>query len=49
MRTLHLSVDQVADMDLVQIYAVVESYQQMQGTQAKLLSIAEPEELMGNA
>jgi len=35
-------------MDLVQIYALVEGYRQMQGTQSKSLSIAELEELMGN-
>jgi len=49
MKTFHLSIGQIAQMDLVQIYAIVEGYQQMQGTQTKSMSIAELEELMGNA
>jgi hypothetical protein len=36
-------------MDLVQIYAIVEGYRQMQGTQTKSLSLTELEELMSNA
>ena len=35
-------------MDLVQIYALVEGYRQIQGTQTKSLSVTELEELMGN-
>jgi hypothetical protein len=46
MKTFHLSIGQIAQMDLVQIYAITEGYRQMQGTQTK--SLAELEELMGN-
>jgi len=49
MKTFHLSIEQIAQMDLVQIYAIVEGYRQMQGTQTKSLSLTELEELMGNA
>jgi hypothetical protein len=48
MKTFHLSIGQIAQMDLVQIYAITEGYRQMQGTQATSLSITELEELMGN-
>jgi hypothetical protein len=48
MKTFHLSIGQIAQMDLVQIYAITEGYRQMQGMQSKSLSIAELEELMGN-
>jgi hypothetical protein len=48
MKTFHLSIGQIAQMDLVQIYAITEGYRQIQGTQSKSLSIAELEELMGN-
>jgi len=48
MKTFHLSISQIAQMDLVQIYAIVEGYRQMQGSQSKSLSLTELEELMGN-
>jgi hypothetical protein len=48
MKTFHLSIGQIAQMDLVQIYAITEGYRQMQGTQTKSLSVAELEELMNN-
>jgi hypothetical protein len=48
MKTFHLSIGQIAQMDLVQIYAITAGYRQMQGTQTKSLSVAELEELMGN-
>jgi len=48
MKTFHLSIRQIAQMDLVQIYAIVEGYRQMQGSQSKSLSLTELEELMGN-
>jgi predicted enzyme related to lactoylglutathione lyase len=48
MKTFQLSISQIAQMDLVQIYAITEGYRQMQGMQSKSLSVAELEELMGN-